>query len=284
MSLTLKKVSNPAESLGLPADDDEPHDSATVDAWRTSLAAADASEILQWALGRWPGRIALCTAFQAEGSVLLDMAWRINPNLRVMTLDTGRLPQETHDLIERVRWRYGIRVEVHTPDSHAVDAMMSTSGPNLFYHSVEGRQACCHIRKVAPLKLALKGFSAWITGLRREQASSRAGVRRLEIDPAHGNIVKLNPLADWTHEAVWTYLRTHDVPFHPLYDQGYTSIGCTPCTRPVEAGQDQRSGRWWWEAAGTSKECGLHFARPEASLDDASREATEEQLTRLGRS
>ncbi len=266
MPLTLKKVPNHTGS----SDDDEPHDPAEVDNWRSSLIDADAGELLHWALERWPQEIAVCTAFQAEGSVLLDMAWRLDPDIRVITLDTGRLPQETHNLIERVRWRYGIRVEVHTPDTRAVDAMMSTDGPNLFYHSLEGRQTCCHVRKVAPLKTALHDLRAWVTGLRRDQTPSRATIRRLEIDSAHRGIIKLNPLADWSHDRVWAYLRAHDVPTHPLYEQGYTSIGCAPCTRPVEPGQDSRAGRWWWEAEGTSKECGLHFA------------STDEPLVQLG--
>ena len=241
-------------------EDDEPLSSSALDAHRATLVEAKAEDILRWATERWRRRLALCTAFQAEGSVLLDMAWRIDPEIRVITLDTGRLPQETHDLIERVRWRYGIRVEVHTPDARAVEAMVSTDGPNLFYHSRGGRQTCCRIRKVEPLHRALDGLAVWVTGLRREQARSRAGVQRLEIDAAHGGITKLNPLADWSHDAVWAYLRAHDVPYHALYDQGYASIGCAPCTREIEPGQDSRAGRWWWEAASASKECGLHFA------------------------
>ncbi|MEM7586589.1 MAG: phosphoadenylyl-sulfate reductase [Acidobacteriota bacterium] len=275
MSLTLKKVSNRQQPS---ADDEEPYDQShaephvaspdetTIARWRSSLIDTDAQGLLKWALDRWAGRIAVCTAFQAEGSALLDMAWRLDPSVRVMTLDTGRLPQETHDLIERVRWRYGIRVEVHTPDRRAVEAMMSTDGPNLFYHSVIGRQTCCQVRKVAPLEGALSGLSAWITGLRRDQTPSRASIHRLELDAKHDGIVKLNPLADWNHDVVWAYLRTHDVPYHPLYDQGYTSIGCAPCTRPVEPDQDPRSGRWWWEADGTPKECGLHFTQAEVPL------------------
>ena len=248
----LARVEAPAEEGSL----DEPE----ADLWRSSLAGTTAAEILHWAIERWRERVALCTAFQAEGSVLLDMAWRIDPDLRVITLDTGRLPQETHDLIERVRWRYGIRVEVHTPNARAVEAMVSAQGPNLFYHSLEGRRTCCEVRKVEPLRRALAGLDAWITGLRRDQAASRAGIRRIEVDAVHGGITKLNPLADWTTEQVWSYLEERDVPHHALYDQGYASIGCAPCTRAVAAGQDPRAGRWWWEAAGTAKECGLHFA------------------------
>ncbi len=270
MSLTTP-IANPpkgfsgavAARLESPLEDD-PLDEAEADAWRSSLSGATAAEIVQWALDRWHRRVALCTAFQAEGSVLLDMAWRLDRKVRVITLDTGRLPQETHDLIERVRWRYGIRVEVHTPHARAVESMVSADGPNLFYHSLDHRQTCCRVRKVEPLKRALSGLAAWMTGLRREQAPSRAGIRRLEVDKAHEGITKLNPLADWKHDDVWSYLEAHDVPHHALYDQGYTSIGCAPCTRAVQIGEGSRAGRWWWEAEGAAKECGLHFASQQA--------------------
>ncbi len=260
-------------------EDDEPLDASTTSDYRSALAEATAEDLLRWALGRWGQRLALCTAFQAEGSLLLDMAWRIDPGVRVITLDTGRLPQETHDLIERVRWRYGIRVEVHTPDARAVEAMVSTDGPNLFYHSLEGRHHCCQVRKVEPLRRALDGLSAWVTGLRRDQAPSRAGIRRLEVDAVHGGINKINPLADWRKDEVWAYLEAHDVPYHALYDQGYASIGCAPCTRAVEAGLDPRSGRWWWETEETPKECGLHFAPAEDELP-----AEGKPLVQVGRS
>ncbi|MEM7351059.1 MAG: phosphoadenylyl-sulfate reductase [Acidobacteriota bacterium] len=268
-SSALARLETPAEEGAL--------DESEVDSWQSSLAEATAEDILHWALDRWPRRVALCTAFQAEGSVLLDMAWRIDRNLRVITLDTGRLPQETHNLIERVRWRYGIKVEVHTPSNRAVEAMVSAQGPNLFFHSLEGRRTCCEVRKVEPLRRALAGFDAWITGLRRDQAPSRAGIRRIELDTVHGGITKLNPLADWTHEQVWAAIEERDLPYHPLYDQGYTSIGCAPCTRPAEEGEDSRAGRWWWEV-GTAKECGLHFGSQGANplaTDGADRPARE---------
>lgn len=265
MSLTTS--SNQAAASAEPGEgDDGPLDVHSLAAVRSHLRQASAQELLGWALERWGRRVAICTAFQAEGSVLLDMAWRLDPGVRVVTLDTGRLPQETHDLIERVRWRYGIRVEVHTPDARAVEAMVSSDGPNLFYHSLEGRKTCCRIRKVEPLKRALEGLAAWITGLRRDQAPSRAGVRRLEIDPGHGGITKLNPLAGWRVDQVGSYLEEHDVPYHALYDQGFASIGCAPCTRAVAPGDDPRSGRWWWEPTESPKECGLHATRIDEPL------------------
>ncbi len=189
--------------------------------------------------------------------MLLHMAWSVRPDVRVFTVDTGRLPQETHDAIEAVRSRYGIEVEVVVPEARGVEALVRRHGPNPFRTSVELRLTCCAIRKVHPLLRVLDGLDAWITGLRREQWASRANIRKLELDHDHGGIVKLNPLADWSPEEVWAYVRTHDVPYHPLYDQGYTSIGCAPCTRPTRPGEDARAGRWWWET-NAPKECGMH--------------------------
>ncbi len=213
--------------------------------------------VIEWALERWHPRIAICTSFQAEGMVILDMAWRINPNVRVFTVDTGRLPQETYEIIEAVRERYGIEVEVYFPNTRQIEAMVRRFGPNLFYRSVEARLLCCKLRKVEPIRRVLNGLDAWITGLRREQWASRANIRKIEIDHDHGGLAKINPLADWTYEEVWDYIRDNDVPYHKLYDQGYTSIGCAPCTRPTRPGEDPRAGRWWWEKD-APKECGIH--------------------------
>lgn len=224
------------------------------------LEGADPESILALALEEWPGRVALVTSFQAEGLVLLDMAWRIDPAVRVITLDTGRLPQETYEVIDRARRRYGVEVEIFFPDACAVEALVRKGGPNLFYHSARSRLDCCHVRKVEPLKRALTGLEAWITGLRRSQGAARAAVCEVEIDREHGDIVKLNPLAGWSREQVDAYALEHDVPRHPLYAQGYASIGCAPCTRPVAPGEDPRAGRWWWEDGG-DKECGLHVLR-----------------------
>lgn len=213
--------------------------------------------LLAWALDRWGDRLALCTSFQAEGMVLLDIAWRLRPEVRVFTVDTGRLPQESYEVIEAVRERYGIEVEVVFPDASQVESMSRRFGPNLFYKAVPARLFCCNVRKVEPIRRALEGLDAWITGLRREQWASRANIRKIEIDHDHGGLAKLSPLADWTVEEVWQYIEEHDVPRHPLYEKGYTSIGCAPCTRPVAAGEDARAGRWWWEK-NAPKECGIH--------------------------
>jgi phosphoadenosine phosphosulfate reductase len=219
--------------------------------------SATPQEVLEWALGRWHPRAAVCTSFQAEGMALFDMAWRINPEVRLFTVDTGRLPQETYDVMEQVRARYGAAVEVCLPDTRKLEAMTTRFGPNLFHRSVEARLLCCSVRKVQPIRGALEALDAWVTGLRRDQWASRANIRKIEIDHDHGGLAKINPLADWTADEVWDYNRAHDVPVHPLYARGYTSIGCAPCTRPTEPGEDARAGRWWWEK-GAPKECGIH--------------------------
>jgi thioredoxin-dependent adenylylsulfate APS reductase len=214
-------------------------------------------ELLSWAIGCYGREIAIATSFQVEGMVLLDMAWRINPGVRVVTVDSGRLPQETYDLIDQVRLRYGIAVEVVSPEAQALEAFVREHGPNPFYHSLELRVGCCNIRKVAPLSRALVGLDAWISGQSREHIATRRDIRVIERDRLHGGIVKLNPLASWSDAEVWNYIRAHNVPYNALYDRGFTSIGCAPCTRATRPGEDPRAGRWWWEAEAT-KECGIH--------------------------
>ena len=216
-------------------------------------------EILAWALDRFHPRLAISVGGAAEGMAILDMAWRIRRDVRAFTLDTGRLPQATHDLFQRVRERYGISIEVQFPDAAQVGAMVRRHGTNLMYDSVERRLLCCQVRKVLPLTRYLQGLDAWVTGIRREQWATRSNVRKVELDHDHGGIVKVNPLADWTREEVWDYLRANGVPYNALYDQGYTSIGCEPCTRPVGPGEPDRAGRWWWETD-APKECGIHCA------------------------
>jgi phosphoadenosine phosphosulfate reductase len=254
---------------------------ATATAWphglATHLDAPDlahtdgltADQLLAWAIERFGRRFAVVTSFQAEGMVVLDLARRVDPGVRVVTLDTGRLPEETYQVIEAVRTGMGLKVEVITPDPADVAAMVAGHGPNLFHKDPALRRLCCHVRKVAPLGRALAGVEAWATGLRRDGGPGRAGTAKAEIDDAHGGIVKLNPLADWTRGQVWAYVRSHRLPVNPLYEQGYTSIGCAPCTRPTRPGEDERAGRWWWEAD-QDRECGLHtrLGGAPASPDD----------------
>jgi phosphoadenosine phosphosulfate reductase len=224
------------------------------------FAGAQPQEILAWALERFHPRIALASSFGAEDVALIDMVDKINPAARVVTLDTLRLHTETYDVIDRVRARYSVEVEAFFPDLTAVDQLVRERGYNCFYASVDNRKACCGIRKVEPLGRALAGLDAWITGLRRDQAATRAEVQPIEIDDVHGNIVKLNPLADWSNDQVWAYIREHEVPYNALHDVGYPSIGCEPCTRAVAPDEDPRAGRWWWEQDASAKECGIHVA------------------------
>jgi phosphoadenosine phosphosulfate reductase len=215
-------------------------------------------DVIEWALNTFDDRLAIVTALQVDGMVLLDMAYEMKPDIRVVTVDTGRLPPETLEFLETVRARYPrAQVEVLHPDPAELDAMVNRHGPDLFLQSVPLRLVCCQIRKVRPMLRALEGLDAWFTGLRRDQWASRAAIRKVELDHDHDGIVKINPLADWAKDEVWDYIEEMGVPTHPLYAQGYTSIGCGPCTRPVEAGEDDRAGRWWWET-NAPKECGMH--------------------------
>jgi phosphoadenosine phosphosulfate reductase len=217
-----------------------------------------AQEILTWAIGKFAPHLALSCSFGArEGMVLLDMMHRIDPRSRVFTLDTGRVPQETYDLMDRVRDRYDLTIEVVFPRAEDVEAMVREQGLNLFYESVEKRQLCCRIRKVEPLNRYLAGVDAWVSGLRREQNVTRGDAPKLAIDEAHGGIVKLNPIADWSEDQVAAYVREHNIAVNRLHGEGYPSVGCAPCSRAVAPDDDPRSGRWWWEHAET-RECGIH--------------------------
>ncbi len=225
---------------------------------RTDRAGRPAEEVLGWAIRTFRPRIALASSFGAEDVALIDMWWRIEQKVQIVTLDTGRLPEETYEVMERIRERYGIAITTYFPEAAAVEGLERERGFYSFRRSVEERKHCCAIRKVQPLGRALAGLDAWVTGLRREQAETRVTVRQVERDAAHGGIIKVNPLADWSTEEVWRYVRDHEVPYNRLHDRGYPSIGCAPCTRAVRAGEDLRAGRWWWENP-TTKECGLHL-------------------------
>jgi ferredoxin-nitrite reductase len=257
-------------------------------AWVADAAArfedAAAEELLTWALDTFHPRMAISAAGGVDGLALVDMAWRINPDVRVFTLDTGRLPPETYALFEEVRERYGIDVEFEVPDGNEVAKLSTIFGPNLMYRSVDLRLACCNVRKVEPLKKKLATLDAWIAGLRREQWVSRRNIAKVELDREHGNIVKLNPLADWSLDRVWDYVRTNEVPYHELFDHGYTSIGCAPCTRAVMPGEPERAGRWWWEED-TDKECGIHCSvQLLGTKTDRERAAGDTTPSRVGRS
>jgi phosphoadenosine phosphosulfate reductase len=225
----------------------------------TAVESLDAQEVLALALrtlGR--DRLAIASSFGAEDVVLIDMLASLEARPRIFTLDTGRLPQETYDLMDQVRRRYAIEIEVYFPDTERVEAMVRTGGLNLFYESIEGRTTCCHVRKVEPLGRALTTLDGWVTGLRRDQIATRVETAKVAPDPGHPGIWKIAPLADWDSERVWAYIREHDLPYNALHDRGYPSIGCAPCTRAIEPGEDERAGRWWWERP-EERECGIHF-------------------------
>ncbi len=202
------------------------------------------------------GELAFANSFGAEDMVLTDLILGGKLPIEVFSLDTGRLPPETYALMSEVEQRYGARLKLYFPESEAVERYVRTHGINAFYGSIELRKSCCHVRKIEPLRRALTGKKAWITGMRAAQAATRTGLATREFDTGNG-LEKLNPLAEWSEAEVWAYVRIHDVPYNALHDRFYPSIGCAPCTRAVALGEDVRAGRWWWENPET-KECGLH--------------------------
>jgi thioredoxin-dependent adenylylsulfate APS reductase len=223
--------------------------------------------LLEWAIDRFAPGLAISTSFQIDSVVLIDMAYEIDPTIPVFSVDTGRLPAETFELAERLRARYpGLQLELVEPDPEEIGAMTGKHGVDLFKTSVDLRLLCCNLRKVRPLTKHLHSLDAWVTGLRRDQWASRTNIRKIEIDHDHGAIVKLNPLAEWTEDEVWDYVREREVPYHSLYDKGYRSIGCAPCTRAIGEDEASRAGRWWWET-NAPKECGIHCSVESGGLE-----------------
>lgn len=211
---------------------------------------------LKYFIERFKGKIALATSMGCEDQVLTHMIAGIDPDVKIFTLDTGRLFPETYDLIEKTNARYKINIELYFPDRREVEKMVKEKGVNLFYFSVEDRKRCCHVRKIEPLKRAFRNLDVWICGLRKDQSVTRANGRLVEWDEQN-DMIKVNPLINWTEERVWKYIRANHVPYNALHDSGFPSIGCQPCTRAIQPGEDVRSGRWWWEKP-EEKECGLH--------------------------
>ncbi len=231
-----------------------------------NLENLTAQQLIKYALQTYKDKVAIASSFSAEDVVLIDMAVKVGNEVgitpRVFTLDTGRLNQETYDVMDKIKEKYKINIEVYFPKTEDVEEMVKEHGFNLFYKSLQLRQLCCKIRKVEPLNRALKSLDAWICGLRREQSITRADIKNVEyekriINGVEKQIVKFNPLVDWTEKQVWDYIKENNVPYNVLYDKGYTSIGCAPCTRPTRKIEDVRAGRWWWEDT-EHKECGLH--------------------------
>lgn len=214
-------------------------------------------DVLKWALDNLHPKIAMASSFGAEDVVVIDMMMKINPKARIFTLDTGRLNQETYDVMDEIRNKYNMNIEAMFPDSNEVEQMVNVNGMNLFYQSMGNRKLCCGIRKVHPLKKMLSTVDGWITGLRADQTEVRSNVHSIEIDPQHNGIIKVNPIIEWTWEQTWDYIKNNNVPYNKLHDKGYPSIGCEPCTRAIKPGEPLRAGRWWWETD-PQKECGLH--------------------------
>ncbi|HET9388184.1 MAG TPA: phosphoadenylyl-sulfate reductase [Steroidobacteraceae bacterium] len=202
------------------------------------------------------GRVVYSNSLGAEAMVLTDIIWSCVPGIDMFTIDTGRLHEETYELLEKLQRRYQRTIRVFYPDAHALEQLVASQGVNGFYQSVEARLACCRIRKVEPFTRAIAGYRAWVTGLRREQSLARAQARPLEWDAAHG-LYKVSPLLEWSEEQVWEYIRVRHLPYNLLHDRHFPSIGCSPCTRAIQPGESRRAGRWWWEQP-ESRECGLH--------------------------
>jgi phosphoadenosine phosphosulfate reductase len=214
--------------------------------------------ILKDAANKFPA-ITFANSFGAEDMVLTDIIMREKLAIEIFSLDTGRLPVETYTLMAEAESTYNRKLKVYFPKHEVVEQYVQTKGINAFYESIDLRKACCHMRKVEPLQRALNGKQAWITGMRAEQATTRANLPVKEFDEGN-KLEKFNPLSDWTEQEVWAYIRVHEVPYNKLHDTFYPSIGCAPCTRAVAMGEDVRAGRWWWEDP-TSKECGLHVKK-----------------------
>jgi phosphoadenosine phosphosulfate reductase len=229
-----------------------------IQSWAEANANSDPRDILAFALKTFSPRLSISFS-GAEDVVLVDLAVQLGGNFRVFSIDTGRLHPETYRYVEKVREHYGIPIEIFFPWPEEVEKLVRDKGFFSFYR--DGHKECCSLRKVEPLRRALQGMEAWVTGQRRDQSpATRSSVAVAELDHTFSNgrdLVKFNPLANWTSEQIWSYIRKHRVPHNPLHERGFISIGCEPCTRPVLPGQHEREGRWWWEDA-TSKECGLH--------------------------
>ncbi|WP_457598589.1 phosphoadenylyl-sulfate reductase [Hydrogenimonas sp.] len=244
--------------------------SIRAEAYNNQFNTSEPEEILRYFLNIYEGTIALATSFGAEDQVLTHICTSIDPECEIFTLDTGRLPEETYRVWERTERLYGIRIRPLVPEQDALERLLREQGINGFYESIEKRKRCCEVRKIDPLRRALAGKDVWITGLRREQSVTRSDAKVVEYDEQFG-LIKINPLLGWSTQRVWAYIREHEIPYNELHDRGYPSIGCAPCTRAVAAGEDIRSGRWWWESP-EHKECGLHLKKRKEEKEEATHE------------
>ncbi|MGA3015109.1 MAG: phosphoadenylyl-sulfate reductase [Bacteroidales bacterium] len=227
-----------------------------IENYNLRLKDATPKEIIGFFAEEFKGRVAFATSLGVEDQVITEMIAGIDPGMKIITLDTGRLFQETYDLLDITRKKYNISIEVSFPDAEDVQNMVNTHGINLFYDSMENRKLCCFIRKTEPLTIALQGMDVWICGLRRDQSITRQEIKAVEWDNIQ-KMIKVNPLVNWSLDQVWEYIRAHKIPYNTLHDKGFPSIGCLPCTRAILQGEDIRAGRWWWESP-ENRECGLH--------------------------
>ncbi|RRB06493.1 phosphoadenylyl-sulfate reductase [Larkinella rosea] len=230
--------------------------SYTIESLTDLLAGKTEVESLRTLAELFPGQVVFSSSFGYEDQVITDMILANNIPIRIFSLDTGRMFGETYQVWQKTNSRYDTRIEAHYPKTAAVEKMLNEKGPFSFYESIENRKECCFIRKVEPLNRALAGNKIWVTGIRAEQSQNRQTMTQLEADEVH-NLVKFHPLMSWTFGEVKDYVRKNNVPYNPLHDRGFVSIGCQPCTRAIQEGEDFRAGRWWWED-NSKKECGLH--------------------------
>ena len=227
-----------------------------IEALNQKFIDADPIEVIRYFVKQHGNKIALASSLGAEDQVLTQMITSISNDAHIFTLDTGRLFPETYELIDRTSKKYKTNLKVYFPKSEAVQSMVEQKGINLFFESIENRKECCFNRKLEPLKRAFAGLDAWICGLRADQSVTRSDIKVVEWDE-NNNILKINPLAQWSEQDVWDYIDEKGIPFNPLHKKGYPSIGCQPCTRAIMPDEDIRAGRWYWENPDT-KECGLH--------------------------
>lgn len=213
------------------------------------------------------GRVVYSNSLGAEAMVLTDIIWTHVPEIDIFSIDTGRLHQETYDLVEKLERRYRRALRLVHPEAQALEQLVSAQGVNGFYHSLDARLGCCRVRKVEPFKRAIEGYTAWVTGVRREQSAARAQAQPVEWDSEHG-LYKISPLLDWSETEIWQYIRARKLPYNSLHDRQFPSIGCHPCTRAIQPGESRRAGRWWWEQP-ESRECGLHPRVPHVAAQSA---------------
>ncbi|MBC8320794.1 MAG: phosphoadenylyl-sulfate reductase [Bacteroidetes bacterium] len=227
-----------------------------VDSWNLELNNSSPAAVIAFFLKQFPDKVAVSTSLGLEDQVITAITASIDKKVGIFTLDTGRLFPETYDLLDRTFKKYNINIKVYFPNTAEVEKMVNEKGINLFYDSIENRKLCCNLRKIVPLSRAMKGLDAWITGLRKDQSITRTDMQLVEWDE-NNKMLKINPLINWTEQDVWDYIEAYNVPYNTLHKKGVASIGCQPCTRAIENGENIRAGRWWWESPDT-KECGLH--------------------------